>query len=411
MVPASPDLLGWIEQCANASIDLGCFPEDGLTWCISTGPDSSADGYCKICPDWYGSWTSDAFGGVTPGYAWYGDAYNPVGGAGPPALDLQEVSFTNGFYFFQRDGNGNGVARELLAELSAWRQYFASDDSVDLQLWSLAFGRFDTNNDGVVDWVGTSFNLSNPNLNIDFQLTQTLGLQGQVAVLEQTMLITNNHADAVDFTLVRSMDGDMVWDAAADPADDTVGTDSIGSVCRYVWQGESGLPGTFVTISSPQADVYFGAKAGVDPDGAGPGPPMGAGSDLQLWEAYGVPPAWENYIAGVGSNTNGASGPAPAGCTPPCDASIGLSIPVTGLGSGASTTVVVRTTFGAASPQGAICEPCTWDCGDSDGEVGIVDFLALLAQWGQAGTPCDFDGGGVGITDFLVLLANWGLCP
>ena len=54
---------------------------------------------------------------------------------------------------------------------------------------------------------------------------------------------------------------------------------------------------------------------------------------------------------------------------------------------------------------------CPWDCGDGDGNVGIVDFLALLSQWGMTGTSCDFDGGGVGITDFLELLANWGPCP
>jgi hypothetical protein len=54
---------------------------------------------------------------------------------------------------------------------------------------------------------------------------------------------------------------------------------------------------------------------------------------------------------------------------------------------------------------------CPWDCGDSDGSVGIVDFLAMLAQWGQIAVPCDFDGDGVGVVDFLVLLANWGPCP
>ncbi|MHC4080245.1 MAG: hypothetical protein ACYS15_07115 [Planctomycetota bacterium] len=55
--------------------------------------------------------------------------------------------------------------------------------------------------------------------------------------------------------------------------------------------------------------------------------------------------------------------------------------------------------------------PCPWDCGDGDGTVGVVDFLALLAQWGQVGTSCDVDGGGVGVTDFLELLATWGSCP
>ena len=54
---------------------------------------------------------------------------------------------------------------------------------------------------------------------------------------------------------------------------------------------------------------------------------------------------------------------------------------------------------------------CPWDCGgDNDGIVGIVDFLALLAQWGNS-SECDFDGGGVGITDFLELLGAWVPCP
>ncbi len=60
---------------------------------------------------------------------------------------------------------------------------------------------------------------------------------------------------------------------------------------------------------------------------------------------------------------------------------------------------------------GDACDTCPWDCGDGDGNVGIVDFLAVLAQWGQVGTSCDFDGGGVGITGFLKVLANWGPCP
>ena len=45
-----------------------------------------------------------------------------------------------------------------------------------------------------------------------------------------------------------------------------------------------------------------------------------------------------------------------------------------------------------------------------DGDVGILDFLSLLAQWGQTSVSCDDDGGGVGITDFLGLLAAWGPC-
>jgi len=55
---------------------------------------------------------------------------------------------------------------------------------------------------------------------------------------------------------------------------------------------------------------------------------------------------------------------------------------------------------------------CPWDL-DGSGDVSIVDFLDLLAQWGTAPDgPPDFDGDGtVGITDFLALLGNWGACP
>ncbi len=49
---------------------------------------------------------------------------------------------------------------------------------------------------------------------------------------------------------------------------------------------------------------------------------------------------------------------------------------------------------------------------DGDGIVGIVDFLALLGDWGPCVEECcladlDLDGE-VGCTDFLLLLGNWG---
>ena len=56
---------------------------------------------------------------------------------------------------------------------------------------------------------------------------------------------------------------------------------------------------------------------------------------------------------------------------------------------------------------------CPWDL-DNTGDVGINDFLVLLAAWGPVPTPDppDFDGDGmVGIIDFLELLAHWGTCP
>jgi hypothetical protein len=72
---------------------------------------------------------------------------------------------------------------------------------------------------------------------------------------------------------------------------------------------------------------------------------MGFGTDTQEWEAYGIPEGWENYIAGVGYNTDGESGASPAGCVDPCDAHLGLQIPVS-IGPGGQVTVTVGHGYG-----------------------------------------------------------------
>jgi hypothetical protein len=73
--------------------------------------------------------------------------------------------------------------------------------------------------------------------------------------------------------------------------------------------------------------------------------------------------------------------------------------------------IAVRTQDGVEIFSGYPCMDCPWDCqSQSDDIVNIPDFLAMLAQWGQVGTSCDFDGGGVGNTDFLEFLANFGVC-
>jgi hypothetical protein len=56
---------------------------------------------------------------------------------------------------------------------------------------------------------------------------------------------------------------------------------------------------------------------------------------------------------------------------------------------------------------------CPMDCADGgNGVVDIVDFLAILAEWGSECTPCDQAGGpGVGVQEFLQFLAAFGPCP
>jgi hypothetical protein len=58
---------------------------------------------------------------------------------------------------------------------------------------------------------------------------------------------------------------------------------------------------------------------------------------------------------------------------------------------------------------------CPTDClQPPDGEVSVLDFLAMLATWGDVpvGGPCDVDSDGVvGMADFQALLNDWGPCP
>ena len=78
------------------------------------------------------------------------------------------------------------------------------------------------------------------------------------------------------------------------------------------------MPGTTaVTLSSLSAGDYYGGKRGVDPDGAGGSPPYDFGTDVDVWNALGVPIGWRRHIAGVGYDMNGTSGAVPPGAIPP----------------------------------------------------------------------------------------------
>ena len=62
-------------------------------------------------------------------------------------------------------------------------------------------------------------------------------------------------------------------------------------------------------------------------------------------------------------------------------------------------------------PARATSNAIYWGDLDADRVVGIVDFLALLADSGLADEclPADLDfDGEVGIIDFIRLLGNWG---
>ena len=147
----------------------------------------------------------------------------------------------------------------------------------------------------------------------------------------------------------------LVWNGGFE--NDEVGTSTNGAgLGPYVFEQEASDPGiTAVTLSSLQGNNYYGGKHGIDPDGGGV--PYNFGTDLQIWNAFGVPDGsggddgsdWRNHIAGVGYDINGVSGPFPPGSTPPEDGFIGLDF-LSELGPGESTTFTVFHTYGQNFP-------------------------------------------------------------
>jgi hypothetical protein len=260
----------------------------------------------------------------------------------------------------------------------------------------------------VDDQLVSQFRVFGDGVDLTFDLTQHVErAEGAVSTLTQSYVVTNNLADSIDFVLQRNIDSWLSWEG--DYNNDSVGTGTNGtpSVDRYVFVQEVGKPEIAITMSSAGGNAYGGAKRGINPDPGDPEcPPYNWGSWDTDWQHFGMPDCWRNHIANVGYNLNGTSGDSPG-----TDAHTALEIPVTFLaGRDATETVEIMYTYGQIVPFSPD-EPCPWDCqATPDGAVNIPDFLAMLAQWGQAGTSCDLDGGGVSVTDFLEFLANFGPC-
>jgi hypothetical protein len=404
----------WDQNCADAAaLNLSaCVPNlcPGTPVNIATGASSAVDGYLRVGADIYGSFTSTTYG------AGLGDTYNPVGALGP-----MEATFSTGLFMFA-DLSGDGIndARELLSQNATFQAACASDNTFIRQ--NLACGApFDTNGDAVADTVTSSFRVLAPTGEIDvgFDVTQEVNSLSGGAELVQTYVISNNLGTPASFFLIRHIDMDLLWDPGADFTNDSVGTGTNGnpSLERYVFQREAGMPETSITLSSPDGTSYTGNKGGIDPDGAGDCNAYGYGTDCVFWDAFGLTgniggandtSCWIDHIAGVGTNVDGESGPDagdPVACVP-CDGMILLEIPVS-LGGSDTATVVVRTTYGSNAPGG---DSCPADCADGDGEVWVLDLLALLDEWGGPG-DCDIDGDGtVGYSDLSAILLEWGLC-
>jgi hypothetical protein len=401
-------LVGWDQGCANAAIDQFCAPDIGSPVFMATGPDQAVDGYLRVKADPYGSFATASFGGTEDG----GDLYNPAGddmaGLGPA-----EATFSNGYYFFIAAAN----QRQILANNLDWQDSIGNQQDGfverDIPLAGVSV-EFDHNTDGTTDGLTSMFTLTGPGLDLTFELDQRVANpEGAIATLTQTYTITNGLATPITFDMNRQFDGDFSW--VGDAVDDSVGTATNG-VPSHVWvfQQEVGTSATAVTHSAAVgpggwATEYCGAKQFVNPLGDPElCPDYGFGSDTDEWDSYGLPDCWVNHIALVGYDLNGTSGN-PDGAD---DVHCVLVQTVTVPGSGSAVMEILHT-YGQQTPYGLATEDCPCDCADGgDGTVNVVDFLALIGEWGTAGA-CDCADGGdgtVNVVDFLAMIGVWGPC-
>jgi hypothetical protein len=203
---------------------------------------------------------------------------------------------------------------------------------------------------------------------------------------------------------------------------------SVTLTLVFIQQGPQGSPQEFV-LHRLLADWGEGASVG----SGGTGAPAERGDATWLhtffpdlfWGAAGGD---FNAVASASTTVAGTPGPITWGSTPEMVADVQNWLDDPGSAHGwllRSGEVTLNSSKKFASRESPDAEqhprlvveftppPCPGDCGRKDGTVDIVDFLALLGEWGKAGGECDLGLGapGVGMEEFNALLGNWGECP
>ena len=165
---------------------------------------------------------------------------------------------------------------------------------------------------------------------------------------------------------------------------------------------------TAVTLSSAAASNYYGGKQGVDPLDAGL--PFGFGTDSQVWEAFGTPANWVDFIAGVGAGVNGESGtgpPDPMG-NPGQDAFIGLEFFFSLDAGETSETFRVTHTYGDDVPFAGVVLDFDFD-GNEACDLDDIDMLIMEVAAGTNDPMFDLtNDGNVNLDDRDAWLASAG---
>lgn len=316
------------------------------------------------------------------------DGYDP-----PGALTENSPGFAHGMFAFCYLGGGADT-RNILSQMGAYNTTYAAGSrggapvlTTTVTSANTAMGAGKCASEFTLDETGGT-------LHLKFNVTQQVGAgPGGSAWLVQIYKITNTGTRAVDLKLNQHNDGDLIWDNLFD--NDHVGAGGSGG---WVYQREPADPAGSMTLSSGMPQTwYYGSKNGHLPTGGAPA--MGFGTDIQMWDNYGTPTTWRNYIPDAGYNMDGQSLATTVG-----DAHISLEWDYH-LNPGDMVSVCVTTTYGRTSPVSETLAPVaarvtrgTLGAGGlaqlltrDDMRMEVVQRVQFAPTFAQAEIQCDFN--------------------
>ncbi len=278
----------------------------------------TGDGSLTVTVDDYGSF-ADTFGGGPQMLDLFNPSPDPLEGE----LFEEFATFaTEVFLFIDPSGVGNGTHRAVLSThagiLSTYPNGNANCEIVQ-----------ENSTDNLPTSTDSEFRCEGGGSNLTFTLTQTVssapGGPNDVATasLEQTYAVTSESLSVVEFILVKHIDADMPWGGGSGfYLDDTVGVDFAELGRPQVYAVDRNLNTAAMTLRTREdmwldprtVDfVYYPGKQNLPPPPGNPNYPDAScpahdyGTDIQIWDSYGVPNCWKNYVPQVGYDVPGQS--------------------------------------------------------------------------------------------------------
>ncbi len=346
----------------------------------------------------------DAFGGVTTGFGLAGndDPFDPPG-AEPL---IPGPTFGTALFLY----NPTTLDRVSLAHATS--SMATTYPGTFITAITSPLVASDSDGDLVNDTANSAFTVTGGTaaVNLSVTLKQRVSKPAQgTSRFRQIWTITNNAAAPAALKINKHNDMDILASVLGPVSFEDVAGSFDAPGCQGITPYErepfpepptSGI--AFTLASNTPGSVYYAGRSGYDPDGAGPDPAFAFGTDFQIWNAYGLPPSWENHTAGIGTLVAGELPDQfpPLGVAP-FDGFQGLQWSVT-IPAGGSQVINVSTLYG--SRQGWACYPDA----NCSGSLTVADFIAFQAAFTAASAYADCNGSNsLTIADFICYQASF----